>query len=92
MTYVTGTPFNGSTQDVYKMFKDSIERQGQVATENRGAAIKYLQGLAPTELDQSRRDALEANSLASLYQVKEAVGPNGQRKAWISKDGGKTWQ
>lgn len=92
LTYITGQPFNGSTQAVYKLFKDSIERQGQVAVDNRQAAIKYLQGLAPTELEPSRREALEANTLAPLRQLRLAKGPDGQGKLWMSSDGGKTWK
>jgi hypothetical protein len=65
ITYVTGTPFKGSTQNVFKNLVDSIDRQGQVSEDLRNQSIKFLHGLAPTDLEQNRIDALEKNSLAS---------------------------
>lgn len=93
LTYITGTPFNGSTQAIFKMFRDSIQRQGQTAAENRQAAIKYLQGLAPTELEPARRDALEANTLVPLRQSRLVRNPKtGEQALEVSIDGGKTWK
>lgn len=63
LTYITGTPFNGSTQDVIKMFRDSIDRQANVAVQNREQAMGYIRGLAPTALDEDRRLKLEAHTL-----------------------------
>jgi hypothetical protein len=75
------------------MFRDSIQRQGQTAVENRQAAIKYLQGLAPTELDPSRREALEANTLVPLRQSRLVQNPKtGEKALEVSIDGGKTWK
>lgn len=61
----------GTTQDVSKLFIDSIDRQGQVSETNREQYMDYLRGLAPTELDQARKDKLEKgrlNSFTDLHQ------------------------
>lgn len=65
LTYITGTPQNGTTQEVLKNLKDSIDRQGAVAEDLRNQAIQFLHGLAPTDLDPTRIAALEKNTLAS---------------------------
>jgi hypothetical protein len=92
-TYLTGTPFNGSTQDVFKMLRDSIQRQGSVAMDNREGEMRYLRGLAPTDLAESRRQALEATSLNPLRQSRVIENTKtGERKLQVSIDGGKTWQ
>lgn len=92
VSYLTGTPVTGNTQDVIKMFRDAILRQGQVAEQNREGEMGYLRGLAPTDLEEPRRQALEKNSLNPLRQSRVATGPNGDRKLVVSLDGGKTWK
>lgn len=93
MTYILGTPFNGTTQDLVKMYKDSIERQGKVAETNREGEMAYLRGLAPTTLNEDRRKALEATSLNPLRQSRVIKNTQtGERKLQVSIDGGKTWQ
>lgn len=74
------------------MLRDSIERQGKVALENREGEMRYLRGLAPTDLEESRRTALEANSLNPLRQSRIAVNDKGERRLFVSTDGGKTWK
>lgn len=93
LTYITGTPFQGSTQDIYKMYRDSIERQGRVAQENREGSMGYLRGLAPTALEESRRKALESKTLNPLRQHREIRNTKtGERKLQVSTDGGVTWK
>ncbi len=92
LTYVTGKPFNGTTQDLVKMYRDSILRQGQTAMENREGEMRYLRGLMPTQLEESRRTALEANTLNPLRQSRVATDEKGNRKLFVSLDGGKTWK
>lgn len=93
LTYWSGKPLTGNTQDVFKMFRDSIQRQGEVAMGNREAGIKYLRGLAPTDLEEKRRKALEANTLAPLRQSRIIQNKaTGERKIQISTDGGETWK
>lgn len=93
MTYITGTPFPTATQDIAKMLKDSILRQGQVALENREGEMRYLRGLAPTDLDEARRKALEANSLNPLRQSRLIRNTaTGEQKLQVSIDGGVTWK
>lgn len=59
VTYLTGTPVTGNTQDVFKMFKDSIERQGAVAESNRETYLDALRALAPTDLEEDRKTRME---------------------------------
>ncbi len=93
ITYITGTPMNGSTQDVVKMFKDSIQRQGAVAEQNREGEMAYLRGLAPTDLEEPRRQKLESTSLNPLRQSRVIRNTaTGERKLQVSTDGGKTWK
>lgn len=93
LTYITGTPFNGTTQDLVKMYRDSIVRQGEVAQTNREGEMAYLRGLAPTDLEESRRKALEATSLNPL-RVSRVIRntATGERKLQVSTDGGVTWK
>lgn len=92
LSYITGHPFPSATQDIAKMLKDSIERQGAVALENREGEMRYLRGLAPTDLHEERRTKLEANSMNPLRQSRVAQDANGNRKVFVSLDGGKTWK
>lgn len=93
ITYITGTPQNGSTQDVVKMFRDSIQRQGETALQNREGEMAYLRGLAPTSLAEDRRKALEATSLNPLRQSRVIKNSStGERKIQVSVDGGATWK
>jgi hypothetical protein len=92
LTYLTGQPIAANTQAITKMLRESIERQGHIAEQNREGSMGYLRGLAPTDLDEQRRMALEANSLNPLRQSKVLVNPKGERRLVTSIDGGKTWQ
>lgn len=92
VTYATGTPVTGSTQEIFKNLRDSIERQGSVAQTNREGELGYLRGLAPTELEEARRQSLEATSLNPLRQTKILTNAKGERKLVTSTDGGKTWK
>lgn len=92
LTYILGTPFNGSTQDVVKMFKDSIDRQGKVAETNREGEMRYLRNLAPTDLEETRRQKLESVGLNPLRQSRVAVDANGNKRLFVSTDGGQTWK
>lgn len=73
ITYITGTPQKGTTQAIIKNLADSIDRQGSVAEDLRDQGVKFLKGLAPTELDQSRLDALNKESLASYKNPNQGV-------------------
>lgn len=74
--YITGTPQNGNTQAIIKNLADSIDRQGSTAEDLRNEQVNFLQGLVPTGLDQSRVDALNANSLPS-YATYKSTGKVG---------------
>lgn len=93
LTYLTGQPVAANTQAITKMLKDSIERQGAIAEENREGEMRYLRGLAPTDLDEDRRKKLEANSLNPLRRSRVIENPaTKERKIQTSLDGGVTWK
>lgn len=92
LTYLTGSPIAANTQAITQMLRDSILRQGQTAQDNREGEMRYLRGLAPTDLAEERRTALEANSLNPLRQSKVLTNDKGERKLVVSIDGGKTWR
>jgi hypothetical protein len=54
--------------------------------------MAYLRNLAPTELEDDRRQTLEAVSLNPLRQIKVLTNSKGERRQVVSTDGGKTWQ
>lgn len=71
--FITGTPQNGNTQAIIKNLVDSIDRQGTVAQQLRDQDVEFLHGLAPSDLEQSRRDALEKNLLPSYTNPQQNV-------------------
>lgn len=73
LTYATGSPTNGSTQAVIKNLADSITRQANTAVSNRTAAVRLLEGLAPTGLDPRRKAALEQNTLVPYSGIKSGI-------------------
>ena len=75
LTYVTGTPQNGSTSDVIKNIADSIDRQGEVSEKLRDHYIDGLKKQAPTDLETKRRDNLINNNLASSYNDYKSTSP-----------------
>lgn len=85
LTYVTGKPANGSTQDMYKMLRDSIDRQGRTAEQNRETYLKALRSMAPTDLAQERRDQLEKS-----LQLNSLDGPATSTAAPVAAPGGGT--
>jgi hypothetical protein len=92
LTYLTGRPVNGSPQALVEMYKKMIERQGQTAAENRDTSLGYLRGLAPTELEASRREQLEAADLLPLRQSRLVKDPaTGASVLEVSRDNGRTW-
>ena len=59
----------GPTQSVSRLFVDSIDRQGQVSEANREQYMDYLRGLAPTDLDPTRKEKLEKGKLNSFQSL-----------------------
>ncbi len=59
VTYLTGQPVTGNTQAVFKMFKDSIERQAKVAQSNRQTYLDAIKSMAPTDLEPERLKKVE---------------------------------
>ncbi len=92
-TYLTGQPVTGSTQAVIKMFKDSIDRQGSVAEQNREGDMSYIRALAPTDLEEGRKAKLESamlNTYSRASKQMKAQNPS-TGETLLSDDGGKTW-
>ena len=93
LSYVTGQPVSATPQAIAQMFKDSIQRQGTIAEQNREGGMAYLRGLVPTDLDPARQQALEGTNLTALRQSRVIQNTKpGERKLQVSIDGGKTWQ
>lgn len=77
ITYITGTPIAGTTQDVIKNLADSIDRQGNVAEDLRDQYVKLIQGQAPTDLEKSRIDALNSATLPSYRNYGKNTSTSG---------------
>lgn len=76
LTYITGHPFSGSTQDIFKMYRDSIERQANVAQDNRESYLNSMRAFAPTDLADERRQQLEKGlGLNRIESGKASSGP-----------------
>lgn len=73
IAYATGIPQNGSTQDVFKNLIDSVDRQATTAVSNREAALQNMRDQAPTDLDQSRVDALNKSTEMVPYAGQDRV-------------------
>lgn len=58
-TYITGTPFAGTPQKIAELLRESIERQGVQAEQNREGHFNQLRAFAPTDLEAGRRERLE---------------------------------
>jgi hypothetical protein len=69
LTYVTGKNFNGSTQDILKNLRHTIERQGTVAETQRDKYMKDFIDTAPKELEKDRLNRLA--SVARGTSVKD---------------------
>lgn len=92
LAYVTGSPQNGTTQDIIKNLADSINRQAQTAVSNRQAEVTRLEGLKPTDLSEDRAQALEAASLTPYNGIgKNAQGSQNQAKGSTMTINGATY-
>jgi BarA-like signal transduction histidine kinase len=80
LSYIIGTPQNGNTQQIIKNLADSIDRQGATAEDLRDEQVNFLQGLAPTGLDQSRIEALNKNTLPSYKSYKTNGSLTGEKE------------
>ncbi len=61
-TYVTGSPANGSSQEIINSLANSVQREAQQAEQDRQVDENKLVGLLPTDLDPARKQALIANA------------------------------
>ncbi len=77
VTYLTGTPVTGSTQAIFKYLRDSIDRQGKQAEANRAGYFDAIRAMAPTDLADERRQALEKslklNSLGGSVDTGDTI-------------------
>jgi hypothetical protein len=88
ITYLTGQPVTGSTQAIFKMFRDSILRQGKVAERNRESYFDSMRAFAPTELNEDRRKQLEAGLKLNRIDKPETQADRASR-IYNSLTGGK---
>lgn len=58
-TYLTGTPFAGTPQKIAELLRESIERQGVQAEQNREGHFGQLRAFAPTDLSAERKAKVE---------------------------------
>lgn len=68
LQYITGVPQNGNTQAIIKNLVDSVDRQAETAIRNREAALGDMRAQAPTDLEQSRIDALNKSTQMVGYE------------------------
>lgn len=64
ITYITGTPQSGSTQDVINNIADSIARQGQIAESLRDQLVKQI--VPPTDLSIDRQQEIYNKTIPNL--------------------------
>ena len=95
LQYITGQQQNGSTQDLTKVLRDSIVRQGTVAQQLRGKHFDEMRAMAPTDLAANRREALEksmgltsidANPAANAPGTVRLVSPDGKSTRDVPAD------
>lgn len=73
ITYITGKPVAGTTNDVIKNLVDSVDRQAQIAVSNRQSALDNMKFLAPTDLDPSRVEALNKATEMVKYNGQDRI-------------------
>lgn len=83
VSYVTGDPLlmNATPEKVRQVFSDSIERQGEIASQNRENAMSYIRSLAPTDLEEARRLKMESGALVPLRKRAAGAPPTGSAGA-----------
>ncbi len=59
-TYLTGTPLNGSTQDMFNQLGNQIDTETQTAVSNRDAELGQIKAQYPTGLDPARKARIDA--------------------------------
>lgn len=93
LQYVTGSPQTGSTQELLQMLRDSIERQGTVAQNNREKYFDAIKAQAPTDLNADRKQKLEQSLALNRMPsgTKSAAGgfsvtaPNGKTYSFATQ-------
>lgn len=73
LQYITGEPQTGNTQAIIKNLIDSVDRQAATAVRNRQASLDNMKSLAPTDLEQSRVDALNKATNMVSYEGQARV-------------------
>lgn len=89
-TYITGSPSNASTQDVFKLLAQSVDREAKQAAADRQVDEDKLIGLAPTDLDPARRDALIKAQSIQYKGIQGISDPQTQVENFVSSDTAKT--
>jgi hypothetical protein len=66
--YLTGSNFNGTTQEIAKYLRDQVERQGIQAEANREKELDFIRQSRPTDLEPARAEGIE-RGLAGLNRM-----------------------
>lgn len=69
----------GPTQDVARMFVDTIDRQGQIAEQLRNHYAEGLKGLADPRLDPKRKAQVDAADLTNSFSKELMNAPDYQK-------------
>lgn len=67
LQYITGTPQNGTSQQLFKNIVGTIDREGLQAEKSRNTHLETLKDLIPSGLEASRADALKKVTFGTNY-------------------------
>ena len=67
LTYATGVPFNGTTQNIIKQLESQIDRQGVMSQKLRDTAVNGIKSILPPGLSAENRDRLLKSTLVNSY-------------------------
>lgn len=72
-TYLTSNPVKGSSQQIFQVLRDSIDRQGAMSERLRDTQMTYLKNIGPTGLDPRRKAELMKAILPSYVNPERNV-------------------
>lgn len=73
ISYITGTPQKGTTDEVIKNIVDSVDRQAETAVRNRETALQNMRDQAPTDLDPDRIEKLNKSTKMVDYEGQDRI-------------------
>lgn len=94
IAWLTGDPtlVNATSEKLREMFRDSIQRQGSVAEQNRQTYLNEMIAMLPTQLEPSRRAAIVASVKPNMLPAPIGSPAEGtQRNGATWKHGPQGW-